>query len=355
MALGNNNISVALVKSTIGVSSVNSVGGLIAKASIGGNGSGILGYDSAFKIYETRSLNSNVYDGTLISGAEPHWNRWSRYMPAEWAIDSGELILRLKRNANNTNGGYDFRLHDFRLYNQAAHAPTLFTDSTYTNIAGNMTVSWSMFMYEMAFPEAITHILAKVVLGGSITQTKLIPLDEITHYTGMPPEIPASYSVTFTSVVSSSGTIQMFGSNQYGQELCTLNNIYGIQGFSIQTIPIYASLQRAVGGVRDPYVQLNAEITVPTGSSATINVNSGQSTIGGYTISILGISSTYTQCSLNIYLTHESDEILVTSTPITIPLSSAGELSTYYVSSVTLNQPTAAGDTLSFFMEDLTY
>lgn len=348
MALGNNNISVALVQSTIGVSSTSSVGGLIAKAATGGVG----GY--AFYINETYGTTGKR-DGTLIANSTPHWNRWSRYIPAEWVIDSGELILRLKRNANNTNGGYDFRLHDFRLYNQAAHAPTLFTDSTYTNIAGNMTVSWSMFMYEMAFPAEITHILAKVVLGGSITQTLLIPLSEITHYTGMPPEIPANYSVSFTSVVSSSGTIQMFGSNQYGQELCTLNNIYGIQGFSIQTIPIYASLQRAVGGVRDPYVQLNAEITTPSGSSATININSGVTTIGGYTITILGVSSTYTTCSFNLYLSHEGLDILVTPTPYSIPLSPSGETSTYYVSTVTLNQATAAGDTLAFYLEDLTY
>ena len=348
MALGNNNISVGLVQTTIGVSSTGSVGGLIAKASTGGVG------DYAFYINETYGTTGRR-DGVLIANATPHWNRWSRYIPAEWVIDSGELILRLKRNANNTNGGYDFRLHDFRLYNQAANAPTLFTDTTYTNIAGTMVVSWSMFMYEMAFPTEITHILAKVVLGGSITQTLLIPLGDITHYTGMPPEIPANYSVTFTGVVSSSGTIQMYGSNQYGQELCTLNNIYDIRGFSIQTIPIYASLQRAVGSVRDPYVQLNGEITTPSGSSATINVNSGQTTIGGYTITILGISSTYTQCSFNLYLSHEGADILVASTPYTIPLSAAGEVSTYYVSSVTLNQATAAGDTLAFYMDDLSY
>lgn len=122
MALGNNNISVALVQSTIGVSSTSSVGGLIAKASIGGNGSGILGYDSAFKIYETRSLNSNVYDGTLISGAEPHWNLYSNKIPAEWFNDAengNTLNLRLRRNASNPNGGYDFRLHDFRGYEQS--------------------------------------------------------------------------------------------------------------------------------------------------------------------------------------------------------------------------------------------
>lgn len=122
MALGQTNISIALVQSTIGVSSTSSVGGLISKASIGGRGSGILGFNSAFKIYETRSLNNNVYDGTLISEAKPHWNMYSNKIPAEWFNDAGAgnvLNLRLKRNVNNPNGGYDFKLGDFRGYEQS--------------------------------------------------------------------------------------------------------------------------------------------------------------------------------------------------------------------------------------------
>lgn len=277
-------------------------------------------------------------------------------MPAEWAIVSGALTLRLKRNALNQKGGYDFRLHDFRLYNQSAHRPTLFSENSYINLNGNMTVSWDMFMYEMAFPEAITHILAKVVLGGSITQTRLIPLDEITHYTGMPPEIPVSYSVTFTSVVSSSGTIQMFGSNQYGQELCALNNIYDIEGFSIQTIPIVASLQRIVTTPRDQNVALNASITIPSGSSTTIDVAVGISSIGGYTITIEGVSPNKPDCAFDIYLVHSGQaDIKVTGTPHLMLLSASGRTSTYYVSSVALNAPTAAGDTLSFDIRNLSY
>ena len=350
MALGTTNISIATVQGAIGVYSTSSLGALIAKAKTGGVG----GY--AFYIYETRASNGNRYDGVLIPGAEPHWNMWSRYIPAEWVIISGALTLRLKRNALNLNGGYDYRLHDFRLYNHLASRPTLFSENSYINLNGNMTVSWSMFMYEMALPSQITHILAKVVLGGSITQTRLIPLSEITHYTGMPPEIPVQYSVNFSNVVSSSGSIQLFGSNQYGQELCTLTNIYETKGFSIQTIPIVASLQRIVTAPRDQNVALNASITIPTGSSTTIDVAVGVSSIGGYTITIEGVSPTKSDCAFDIYLVHSGQaDIKVTSTPHLMLLSSSGRTSTYYVSSVALNAPTAAGDTLSFDIRNLSY
>lgn len=118
MALGQNNISISLVQQTIGVYSTSSLGALIAKAKTVGVG----GY--AFKIYETRSLDSNnVYDGTLIRGEKPHWNMYSNKIPAEWFNDAGAgnvLNLRLKRNALNANGGYDFRLHDFRGYENSA-------------------------------------------------------------------------------------------------------------------------------------------------------------------------------------------------------------------------------------------
>lgn len=117
MALGNTNISIATVQGAIGVYSTSSLGALIAKALSGGVG----GY--AFYIYETRASNGNRYDGVLIPGAAPHWNMYSNKIPAEWFNDAGAgnvLNLRLRRNALNSNGGYDFRLHDFREYEHSA-------------------------------------------------------------------------------------------------------------------------------------------------------------------------------------------------------------------------------------------
>ena len=113
MALGQTNISIALVQQAIGVYSTSSLGALIAKAKTGGVG----GY--AFYIYETKDSNGNRYDGVLIPGAEPHWNMYSNKIPAEWFNDAGNgntLNLRLRRNILNSKGGYDFRLHDFRGY-----------------------------------------------------------------------------------------------------------------------------------------------------------------------------------------------------------------------------------------------
>lgn len=189
MALGNNNISVALVQSTIGVSSANSVGGLIAKASIGGNGSGILGYNSAFKIYETRSLNSNIYDGTLISGAEPHWNMYSNKIPAEWFNDAGAgnvLNLRLKRNASNPNGGYDFRLHDFRGYeqSQSVHSkPNLWvTDlAVWEGASAEVTARFFSNYIDLSTANrsggALTHYLLVFTRNNTNYTSDIFPLD----------------------------------------------------------------------------------------------------------------------------------------------------------------------------------
>ena len=116
MALSQTNISVAVVQSAIGVFSTSSVGGLIAKALSGGVG----GY--AFYINETYGTTGRR-DGYLIPGAKPHWNMYSNKIPAEWFNDAGNgntLNLRMRRNALNSNGGYDFRLHDFRGYEHSA-------------------------------------------------------------------------------------------------------------------------------------------------------------------------------------------------------------------------------------------
>lgn len=184
MALGINNISIGLVQDTINVHSTSSLGGLVALAQSGGAG----GY--AFKIYETRDSNGGVYDGNLIVGLEPHWNMYSPKIPAEWFCNAGEgfrLDLRLRRNALNTKGGYDFRLHDFREYEHSidfAPKPDLLTNSvavwegTTLDVTarfyygGNMDLSTAS---RSSLP--LTHYVIVFTKGTTVVTSVPIPLD----------------------------------------------------------------------------------------------------------------------------------------------------------------------------------
>lgn len=348
MALGNNNISVALVKSTIGVSSVSSVGGLIAKASIGGNGSGILGYNSAFKIYETRSLNSNVYDGTLISGAEPHWNRWSRYIPAEWWVNnSGVLELRLKRNANNGNGGYDFRLHDFRLYDHSASKPHISVPSTVNATAQSFTLDFLINMYQMALPTEITHI--KVVgQVGIQTNSVLIPVADI-NYTA---SLISAYSMSFSGVTESSGTVTVYGSNDIGQEVATMGAVFSVQNFSINYLSNFAYLSRQVAVPETLDYSILGSIIVPSGSGS-IPIPAGSTQLSGITIRFTGISSIYSVVYFDLVLQQTGESNLYVGSYYAL-LSSSGEITDIYPDTITYEDTITAGDSLGFLITNIT-
>lgn len=182
MALGNTNISIAVVQNAIGVHSTSSLGALIALAQSGGVG----GY--AFYINETYG-STGYRNGNLINGALPYWNLYSPAIPAEWFCNSiYNLDLRLRRNALNANGGYDFRLHDFRGYeHNSALAPKPLIDTYSTNMQEwegaqiSITARFYKFFIDLATANrvgtALTHYKIRFTIGGVDYDTPAIPLD----------------------------------------------------------------------------------------------------------------------------------------------------------------------------------
>lgn len=183
MALGINNISIGLVQDTINVHSTSSLGGLVSLAQSGGFG----GY--AFYINETYG-STGYRNGYLIAEAKPYWNMYSPKIPAEWFCNAGEgfrLDLRLRRNVLNGNGGYDFRLHDFRGYvhdPNTAEKPDLWTSNLAvwegTTIpvtarfyyGGNMDLSTAS---RSSLP--LTHYVIVFTKGTTVVTSVPIPLD----------------------------------------------------------------------------------------------------------------------------------------------------------------------------------
>lgn len=341
MALGQTNISVAVVQSAIGVTSTSSVGGLIAKAASGGVG----GY--AFYINETYGT-TGYRNGYLISGAAPHWNMWSNKMPAEWDYSNGTMELRLKRNALNPNGGYDFRLHDFRGYDHNAVQPQLSTAASYNFTSGVGDISFLTNFHQIALPVDITHILAKVTIGAQV-KTRLIPLADILDST---PEIQG-YTINFTNVIETSGTLQLYASNSIGQEVATLTNIVSSKSFVVNHVAQYAYLSRQVAAPQDDYVTLFGNITVPSGSGS-IQLAAGTTTLSGITIRFTASSSTYDTIYFDLYLAMQGEaDTYVGSYYVSadaMPVNT--DLTDIYVE---LPQALIGGDQLAFKVMNMTY
>lgn len=340
MALGNTNISVGLVQSTIGVSSTSSVGGLIAKAASGDIG----GY--AFYINETYGTTGKR-DGTLIQGAKPHWNMWSKHIPAEWWVNnSGVLELRLKRNANNSNGGYDFRLHDFRLYDHSAIAPQLSVPSTVNAIAQNVQVDFLVNMHQMALPSEITHIKVVGQIGIQ-TSSVLIPLSDINDDT----ELISAYYMTFSSVTESSGTVTVYGSNSIGQEIASMGNVFSVRNFNINYLSQYATLSRIVGVPETVNYSILGSIIVPSGSG-NIQLPAGGTQLTGITIRFTGISSVYSVVYFDLYLQQTSESNVYVGSYYSL-LSSSGDITDVIPDTITYADTLATGDNLGFIITNL--
>jgi hypothetical protein len=127
MALPATDITTSLVSNTIGLAS-NKVGELCAKSKTGGT-SGF-----AFNIAEN---GGQTWDGTLISGAEPYWNKYSNDSPGEWCLPANQtepVYFRLKRDINIPSR-YSFQLGGFRAYNHEAAAPL--------TMSGSLTYPWT--------------------------------------------------------------------------------------------------------------------------------------------------------------------------------------------------------------------
>ena len=336
-AIQTDSISVTLVQNTISVFSTSSVGGLIAKAKVGGTS----GY--AFKIYETYGASANGY---LLAGAEPYWNMWSNKIPAEWDVSNGTAELRLKRNALNANGGYDFRLGDFGGYDHAAVQPQFSVATSFNFTGGAGAISWLAHFHQIKLPADITHILAKVTIGANV-QTLLMPLADIIDST---PEI-SGYSINFTGVSETSGTAQLYASNAQGTEVATLNNIVPTRNFTINHLAQYAFLARGVGAPQIQDLTIFGNIIVPSGSGS-IQIAAGTTELTGITIRISASSTVYSGAFFNLYLqqTGESDVFVGSySAAASDPVSNT-DLQDIYV---TLNSAAAAGDNLAFLMTDV--
>ena len=276
MALGQNNISIALVQQEIGVYSTSSLVALVAKAKTGGIGgtyidefgSTIAVPPMAFYIDETYG-STGRRDGYLISGAEPHWNMWSNKIPAEWNDDTGDLSLRLKRNALNLNGGYDVRLHDFRGYDHAAHTPSLVSTTAVDTLSGALSVGFSIYLSQVAFPINITHILARLTIGTYI-KDKLIPISSLQNPNTYTP-VSFGYNVTGIDQSVTSGQIKFYGSNINSLLICTLDEFFivatgsgGTRPFTItHIVQAEPKLSVFLDTVWDANIELNAYIYNP--------------------------------------------------------------------------------------------
>ena len=225
MALGDTNISIGLVQSTISIGSTSNLGALIAMAKVNGTGSIKIGeyYDDednlveiyspmAFYVYETRGVNGNRYDGVLISGAKPYWNMYSNKIPAEWFNDAGAgnvLNLRLKRNPDNVNGGYDFKLGYFRGYelSQTVHPkPNLWiTDlEVWEGATAEVTARFFSNFIDLSVANrsggALTHYLLVFTRNNNNYASDIFPLDN--SGSGVPTHIftPAENTNLFITV-----------------------------------------------------------------------------------------------------------------------------------------------------------
>lgn len=343
MALGTTNISVLLVQSTIGVFSTSSVGGLIAKAASGGVG----GY--AFYINETYET-TGYRNGYLIPEATPHWNIWSNKIPAEWDYLSGggPIELRLKRNELNTNGGYDFRLHDFREYDHTAVQPELSVASSFNFVGNAGDVSWLTNFHQIALPIDVTHILAKVTIGTQVKTLNML-LENIIDSS----ELIQGYSLSFTNVTQTSGTLQLFASNNQGVELATLENIVSTKNFTINLLPNFATLSRSVLSPYDQDIIITGSITIPTGTG-NIQLAVGTTQLTGIRMRFIAQSTIYSQVNFDLYLqqTEESDKYVGN---YNINAGDPALFTNISNISVILNSATAGGDNLGFIMENLVY
>lgn len=357
MALGQNNISITLIQNTLSVYSTGNLVALVGMAATGGNGSIIIGYDVddnpiyspfAFRMYENRASNGNVYDGYLISGARPYWNIWSNKIPAEWDYSNGPMELRLKRNVLNSNGGYDVRQHDFRGYDHSAVQPQLSVASSFNFTGGVGDISWLAHFHQIALPVDITHILAKVTIGAQV-KTYNMPLADIIDST---PEIQG-YSLHFTGVSETSGTLQLFASNAQGTEVATLGNIVSTKNFTINHLAQYAYLARGVAAPYDPDMLVVGNITVPSGTG-NIQIAAGTTELTGITIRITAMSQIYDTVWFDIYLqqTGVADKYVGS---YNVGAGDPAVNTDLQDIAVTLNAAVAAGDNLGFVITNMSY
>lgn len=237
MALGQLKISIPLIQETLGVPSYNLMI-MATYAQQGGNGSSLIGYNSAFRIYETRTLNGGIADGRLLEGSRPMWNMWSKYIPGEWFPINGKLELRLRNWPVNPLGEYIVRIDDFRGYDPDALKPEISAPSTFYKPLGNANISFQIRLHQVQMES--THVLVEVTIGAQ-TKTVLIPKTDVEEGA-----VITHYDVPFTGVsTQSGGTIRVYGCNDGGTDLVDLQNLFGIFSFEL---------------VQNPYIEITTYV-----------------------------------------------------------------------------------------------
>lgn len=213
-------ISDTLVQEAIGVFSIDDVVSLCVKAKTGGVsvnvpkvGGGAVTIQTAFYLWETKSLTADRGDGVLMPDALPHWNIYSPKSPGRWFCDAGAgflLNLRLPRDAENIRGGYVAHLHDFRGYEgREAYAPKpllmLGNIEIWEGQTIDVTARFDKKQIDLSGANraggAITHYLLRFTRGGNSYTSNIIPIDN----SGV--DVPTH---TFTPAIDTDITIDVF-------------------------------------------------------------------------------------------------------------------------------------------------
>jgi len=333
MALPKTDISISLVKKTVGAPTY-ALTDIIGNAKSGGSAGEA--FDSA---------------GELISGAETYWNKFAAHIPGDWTLDGTDLKLCLPVLDVVT---FQHMLGRFRQYNHNAPKPRALIPSEQSCFDGTINVAINADLGEWALPSSITHLLIKVTIGVT-TKTLLLARADVWHDESGDPVEGNLIQFTGVSTGTTSGTIKVYGSNSSSDELTDLTPwMTGETTFSFNIIHSseYGTLSRTVGGILDD-VEVSGSVTDPSGSG-DIRIAAGTTKLDGIIISATATSESYTNFSVDIYVTQsgESNKLVNTYSGTCSP---SGVVNAFIIRTLTLNSAVAGGDVLTFLMSNLTY
>ena len=160
---------------------------------------------------------------------------------------------------------------------------------------------------------------------------------------------------TGVSTGTTSGTIKVYGSNSSSDELTDLTPwMTGETTFTFDIIhsSTYGTLSRTVGGILDD-VEVSGSVTDPSGAG-DIQIAAGTTKLDGIIISATATSASYTNFSVDLYVTQsgESNKLVNTYAGTCSP---SGVVNAFIIRTLTLNSAVAGGDVLTFLMSNLTY
>ena len=333
MALPSTDISISLVKNTVSAPTY-AITDIIGNAKSGG--------------FEGEAFNSM---GELMTDTELYWNKFAAHIPADWILDGTDLKLRLPVL---TVGTYEHKLGRFREYNHNAPDARAVIPSEQSCFAGTINVAINADLGEWALPSAITHLLIKITIAAT-TKTLLLAREDVWHDESGDPVEGNLIQFTGVSTGTTSGTIKVYGSNISSAELTDLTPWMTGETtvtFNIIHSSAYGTLSRTVGGILDDVV-VSGTITDPSGSG-DIQIAAGTTKLDGIIISATATSESYTNFSVDLYVTQsgESNKLVNTYAGTCSP---SGVVNAFIIRTLTLNSAVAGGDVLTFQMSNLTY